>query len=94
MSLPRVSEVFRRDLVIIHTSEPVPRAMELVSGDMEPAVAERLKQVLLGASADPQARDALRQFFRTTGFYEADAPTRARLEDLRRGAREIREALE
>ncbi len=93
-SLQRVSEAFRRDLVVIHTTEPVPRAMELVSGGMPPAVAERLKQVLLGASNDPQARDALRQFFRTTGFYEADAATQARLEQLRRGARDVREALE
>lgn len=93
-SLQRVSEVFRRDLMVIHTTEPVPRAMELVSAGLEPAVADRLKQVLLGASTDPQARDALRQFFRTTGFYEADANTRTQLEELRRGAREIREALE
>lgn len=93
-SLQRVSEAFRRDLVIIHTTEPVPRAMELVSAGMSPEVAERLKQVLLGASADPQARDALRQFFRTTGFYEADVGTQARLEQLRRGARDVREALE
>ncbi|WP_290779428.1 phosphate/phosphite/phosphonate ABC transporter substrate-binding protein [Arenimonas sp.] len=93
-SLQRVSEVFRRDLVIIHTTEPVPRAMELVSSSLDPAVADRLKQVLLGASTDPQARDALRQFFRTTGFYEADANTREQLDELRRGAREIREALE
>ena len=93
-SLQRVSEAFRRDLVVIHTTEPVPRAMELVSGGMDPAVAERLKQVLLGASLDPQARDALRQFFRTTGFYEPDANTRTQLDELRRGAREIREVLE
>ncbi len=93
-SLQRVSEVFRRDLVVIHTTAPVPRAMELVSAGMEPAVADRLRQVLLGAGTDPQARDALRQFFRTTGFYEADAYTLAQLEELRRGAREIREALE
>lgn len=93
-SLQRVSEAFRRDLQIIHTTPPVPRAMELVSSGLEPAVAERLKQVLLGASTDPQARDALRQFFRTTGFYEADAETLARLEQLRRGARDVREALE
>ena len=57
-------------------------------------MADRLKQVLLGASTDPQARDALRQFFRTTGFYEPDANTRAQLDELRRGAREIREVLE
>ncbi|GAB2495282.1 phosphate/phosphite/phosphonate ABC transporter substrate-binding protein [Arenimonas alkanexedens] len=92
--LQRVSEAFRRDLVVIHTTEPVPRAMELVSANMPPAVEARLKQVLLGASTDPQARDALRQFFRTTGFYEADAATQAQLDSLRRGAREIREALE
>ena len=93
-SLQRVSEAFRRDLVVIHTTEPVPRAMELVSSGMSPAVADRLKQVLLGASADPQARDALRQFFRTTGFYEVDPATEQRLEKLRLGARDVREALE
>jgi len=92
--LQRVSEAFRRDLVVIHTTDPVPRAMELVNGNMSPAVEARLKEVLLGASTDPQARDALRQFFRTTGFYEADAETRRALEALRRGARDVREALE
>lgn len=93
-SLQRVSEVFRRDLLVIHTTDPLPRAMELVSADMPPAVAERLRQVLLGASSDPQARDALRQFFRTTGFYEADAETQARLDAFAASARELREALE
>ena len=93
-SLQQVSEAFRRDLVIIHTTGPVPRAMELVSADMDPKVAARLKEVLLGASEDPQARDALRQFFRTTGFYEADPETRRSLDELQRGARRVREALE
>lgn len=93
-SLQRVSEAFRRDLVVIHTTGPVPRAMELVSPSTRPEVAARLKQVLLGAAEDPQAREALRQFFRTTGFYEADAETQAALEALRRGARDVREALE
>lgn len=93
-SLQRVSDAFRRDLVIIHTTGPVPRAMELVSAGMEPRVAARLKEVLLGAAEDPQARDALRQFFRTTGFYEADEDTRRALAELQRGARDVREALE
>lgn len=93
-SLQRVSEAARRDLVVIHTTGPVPRAMELVSAGMPPEVAARLKEVLLGASQDPQAREALRQFFRTTGFYEADPQTQASLEQLRRGARDVREALE
>lgn len=93
-SLQRVSEAARRDLVVIHTTGPVPRAMELVSAGMSPEVAARLRQVLLGASQDPQAREALRQFFRTTGFYEPDEQTRESLEVLRRGARDVREALE
>jgi len=93
-SLQRVSEAFRRDLVVIHTTAPVPRAMELVSGSTRPEVTTRLKQVLLGAAEDPQAREALRQFFRTTGFYEADPQTQAALDALRRGARDVREALE
>lgn len=93
-ALQRVSEAFRRDLVIVHTTAPVPRAMEVVSGGLEPAVADRLRQVLLGASADPQAREALRQFFRTTGFYEIDPATDRALEKLRTEARAVREALE
>ena len=93
-SLQRLSESFRRDLVIVHTTEPVPRAMEVVAGNMEPAVAARLREVLLGASADPQAREALRQFFRTTGFYETDAATGRALDALRHDARAVREALE
>lgn len=88
------SDVFARDLMLLHVSEPYPRAMELVSSQLEPAVAERLKQVLLAASEDPQAREALGHFFQTTGFFEPDADTRLRLEHLRRGAREVREALE
>lgn len=93
-SLQRMSDTFRRDLVVIHTTDPVPRAMELVSPHLEPEVAARLKEVLLGAAEDPQARDALRQFFRTTGFYEPGPEDRAALEALRRGARDVREALE
>ena len=93
-SLQRVSESFRRDLVIVHTTAPVPRAMEVVAGNMKPEVAARLKEVLLGASEDPQASDALRQFFRTTGFYESDAAIDRALDELRRDARDVREALE
>jgi phosphonate transport system substrate-binding protein len=93
-ALQRESEAFRRDLVIVHTTGPVPRAMEVVAGGMSPEVADRLRQVLIGASSDPQARQALRQFFGTTGFYEVDADSERALAELRRQAREVREALE
>ena len=85
---------FGIDLVALHVSEPFPRAMELVGPGLDPAVAARLKTVLLEANRDPKARDALRQFFQTTGFFEPDARTRANLEVLRRGAEDVREALE
>ncbi len=93
-SLQRVSEAFRDDFVVIHTTDPVPRAVELVAGGLDPAVAARLKEVLLAASTDPQARDALRQYFRTTGFYEIDPASQAALDRLRVGARHVRETLE
>jgi phosphonate transport system substrate-binding protein len=92
--LQETSDSFGRDLVSLHVSEPFPRAMEVVSAGLDPKVAARLKQVLMEASRDPKARAALQQFFQTTGFFEPDAAMRARLETLRRGARDVREALE
>lgn len=92
--LQDTSDSFGRDLVSLHESEPFPRAMELVGPGLDPIVAARLKVVLLEASHDPKARAALQQFFQTTGFFEADARMRGTLEVLRRGARDVREALE
>lgn len=88
------SDSFARDLVSLHVSEPFPRAMEVISSGLDPVVAARLKQVLLEASRDPKAQAALQQFFQTTGFFEPDARMRASLETLRRGAHDVRGALE
>lgn len=92
--LQETSDAFARDFVALEVSEPFPRAMELVGAGLDPVIAARLKAVLLEASHDPKARDALQQFFQTTGFFEPDAGMRARLETLRRGARDVRESLE
>lgn len=81
-------------LRVIGTSPAVPRAIELVRGDLDPAVAARLREVLLEAATDPQAAPALRAFFDTTGF---DVPSATDLADLRRlgeRARHTREAIE
>ena len=77
---------FKRDFVVFRETTPFPRAMEVVRGDLDARVSARLREVLIEASADPAARDALRGFFRTTAFLPIDAATRAELDVLRAGA--------
>ena len=49
-------------------------------------VAERLREVLIEASRDPAAAEALAKFFRTTAFLPVDPRTRNELDVLRSGA--------
>ena len=51
----RVPAAFRRDFRELLRTEPYPRAVEMVRADLDPAVRERLRDVLLAAS-DPQAQ--------------------------------------
>ncbi|MBW8849445.1 MAG: phosphate/phosphite/phosphonate ABC transporter substrate-binding protein [Xanthomonadales bacterium] len=90
----RVPPTFRRDLVVIHRSEPVPRALEMVRGDLDPRVQARLREVLVEASTDPSAREALRYFFRTTRFLPIDADDRRALDRLREGVSQVRAVVE
>ncbi|MCC7247364.1 MAG: phosphate/phosphite/phosphonate ABC transporter substrate-binding protein [Lysobacter sp.] len=90
----RLPPSYRRDLLVIHTSEPIPRALEMVRGDLEPRVRERLAEVLMQAANDPQAREPLKYFFRTTRFLPLDAPTRQGLERLREGVVRVRQEVE
>lgn len=85
----RVPQSFKRDFVIFAESAPFPRAIEMVRGDLDARVSARLREVLIEASADPAAADALRQFFRTTAFLPMDAATRAELDILRAGASRV-----
>lgn len=85
---------FRRDLRIIHRTDPYPRAVELVRHGMPDAVRERLRQVLLQASADPAASQALQQFFGTSGFSYVDPAAHQRLDELRAGMRRVRMEVE
>ena len=59
----RMPPNYRAELRILHVSAEFPRALELVSAKMKPAVRERLKQVLLDAEHDPAATKALEAFF-------------------------------
>jgi phosphonate transport system substrate-binding protein len=81
-------------LRVIGASRYVPRAMELVRGDLDPRVAARLREVLLAAATDPQAAPALRAFFDTTGFEVPDAAALADLAALGERIRHTREAIE
>ena len=90
----RVPPSFHRDLVVIHRSEPVPRALEMVRGDLDPRVQARLREVLVQAAADPSAREALKYFFRTTRFLPIDADDRQALDRLRDGVSQVRAEVE
>ncbi|WP_313254777.1 MULTISPECIES: phosphate/phosphite/phosphonate ABC transporter substrate-binding protein [unclassified Stenotrophomonas] len=85
---------FRQDLRVIYRSEPIPRAVEMVRGDLEPAVRERLRAVLLEASGDPLAGPALVKFFGTTGFHPVDADSQRALDRLRNGLARVRMEVE
>ena len=90
----RVPTAFRKDLRLIGETGNVPRAMELVRGDLDPKVEERLRQVLREAGADPQARDALQGFFQTTRFLPVDADSRRALDGLAQGVGRVRSEVE
>lgn len=94
-----LAELQQRDpraasLRVVGRSMSAPRAMELVRADLDPRVRERLREVLLQASVDPQAAPALRRFFGTTRFAEVTPADAAALDVLAEAARRTREAIE
>lgn len=90
----RVPPAARENLRVMARTVEFPRAVELVRGDLDPLLAARLREVLLGAASDPNAAGALRSFFGTTGFRSVDAATLERLEHLGAGAARMRAELE
>ncbi|MDQ3206346.1 MAG: phosphate/phosphite/phosphonate ABC transporter substrate-binding protein [Pseudomonadota bacterium] len=90
----RMPSAFRSDLLLIGRTDEYPRAVEMVRGDMDARVRDRLRQVLVEASADPKAREALRGFFGTTGFLSIDAPDGVALERIAKGVLQVRSRVE
>ena len=71
----------KKDLKIIYRSEKLPRMIELVRKDLDPAVKERIKETLLKAHEDPAAKDALLHYGpRTAKFDEFKGSAQAELE--------------
>lgn len=85
---------FRDDFRIIWQSDDIPRGLELVRGDLPEAVADRLREVLLQAADDPEAKAALEAFFRTTGFAVPDARSRRALQQLGDSVARVRGKIE
>jgi phosphonate transport system substrate-binding protein len=72
----------RGELVVIHESGPMPRGLELVRPDLDARVRERLRELLQAAADDPQAAEAMQQFFGASRFLPLDAGHEAQLRRL------------
>ncbi|WP_425477020.1 phosphate/phosphite/phosphonate ABC transporter substrate-binding protein [Cognatiluteimonas weifangensis] len=90
----RIPPSYRKDFRIIGQSRAYPRALEMVRGDLDDRIQARLREVLLQAGGDPDAREALLQFFRTTRFLPIDPATDAALRELRGGVKRVRTEVE
>ncbi len=57
---------------IFHRTNPFPRAIELVRKDLNPLIKKRLKEILLKIHLDPDAKQLLNKYQKTTKFDELD----------------------
>jgi len=78
-----VPPAIKSDLRVIHTSPPLPRALELLRGDLDPRIKAGIKQTLLLAHTDPEAADALHSYHRTLRFDELDDSDIQALSEIR-----------
>ncbi|WP_249041073.1 phosphate/phosphite/phosphonate ABC transporter substrate-binding protein [Marilutibacter maris] len=90
----RMPPGFKDDFVVIGETPEFPRAVELVRGNLDSRVRERLRQVLIEAAADPEAGDALKRFFRTTRFLPVDPASTRALDHVAAGVRRVRADVE
>jgi phosphonate transport system substrate-binding protein len=90
----RVPLAFRRDFTQIGDTPPYPRAVEVVRSTLDSKVEARLREVLLQAAQDPDAREALLRFFKTTRFMPIDATAEHALHHIGVGVQRIRAEVE
>lgn len=79
---------------VIGASNAYPLALEVSRSDLEPRVRERLRELLIRAAADPDAREALLQFSTTTRFLPIDGADGTTLRNLRTGIARVRAEVE
>lgn len=80
-----VPEFFKSDFVVLRESAEVPRGVEVVRKDLDPAVRARLREVLLAMKDDPAAVGLLDRFHLSMRFYDLDERDRRDLKRLRKG---------
>ena len=90
----RMPPSYRDDFLVIDRSQAYPRAIEMARGDLDARIRKRLREVLLEAGSDPDAREALLRFFRTTRFLPIDDGTGAALRELGNGVARVRAEVE
>ena len=90
----RMPPTYRDDFLVIDRSQAYPRAIEMARGDLDARIRKRLREVLLEAGSDPDAREALLRFFRTTRFLPIDQETDAALRELGNGVARVRAEVE
>lgn len=73
----------RDDLSIFARSERFPRSVEIVGSDLPEPVADRLREVLLGAATDQDAAGAMEQYYGATGFSLLTDEMRASMNGIR-----------
>jgi phosphonate transport system substrate-binding protein len=86
--------IFQRDMRIIHRSGELPRAVEMVRGDLDPRLKARLQTLLLQAHEDPEAQTALRAYQQTSRFEPLSREQREYIDALYGTVRQVRERLE
>lgn len=84
-----VPEFFKSDFVVLRESGEVPRGVEVVRKDLDPAVRARLREVLLAMKDDPAAVGLLDRFHLSMRFFDLDDRDRRDLKRLRKGITKI-----
>lgn len=81
--LDETPHAYKDDLRIIHKSKAIPRAVELISNKLDPKLKERIKDILLNAHNDPDAKEALKDYNKTAKFDEITGDLYTALEEIK-----------
>ena len=89
----RTIKGIRGEIKIFYQTNPVPRALELVRKDLSPEIKKRLKEILLNAHNDPEAKEALKAYKKTKKFDEIDSHVLESLNYVRKLSKIVQEEL-
>ncbi len=73
---------YKENLKLIYQSKPFPRAVELFSNRMKPELKNRIKEILLNAHNDPEAKEALTIYSKTTKFDKITEDIKTKLKEM------------